>query len=78
MALNQALSAFLKKVFKEEEIIPVSKMPHIWTSVDTRNALVASLVPAGLGVASVLSARPHHSYFRFLEVCTIKFGLYVE
>jgi len=59
--------AYLKNIFKEEEIVTISKMPHIWTSVDTRNALIASLVPAGLGVASVFSARPHHSYFRFLE-----------
>ncbi|KAE9550876.1 hypothetical protein FO519_005921 [Halicephalobus sp. NKZ332] len=57
----------LRKVFEEDHIATISKMPYVWTSVDTRNALLASLVPAGLGVASVLSARPHHQYFRFLE-----------
>uniref|UniRef100_A0A7E4UQC2 Tryptophan-rich sensory protein n=1 Tax=Panagrellus redivivus TaxID=6233 RepID=A0A7E4UQC2_PANRE len=39
----------------------------LWTTEDTRNAALASIVPAGIGLTSLLSSQPGGKYNKFLE-----------
>lgn len=44
-------------------------MPFFWTSLDTRRGLIAGAIPASIGLANILSARPGKPYHEFLKVC---------
>uniref|UniRef100_A0AC34QDC5 Uncharacterized protein n=1 Tax=Panagrolaimus sp. JU765 TaxID=591449 RepID=A0AC34QDC5_9BILA len=38
-----------------------------WTPVDTRNAAIATLFPAGLGLAHYMSTRPGNAHYNFYK-----------
>jgi benzodiazapine receptor len=44
-----------------------SSMPYVWTTTDTRNVALASIVPVGLGIASSLGTLEGGRYRRHLE-----------
>lgn len=41
----------------------------LWTTVDTRNALFASVIPVGLGISHYVSTRPGHHAHNLMKVC---------
>ena len=44
-------------------------MPYIWTSTDTRNAALASVVPVTLGLVGSIGTLEGGRYRRHFEVC---------
>uniref|UniRef100_A0A7E4URD3 TspO/MBR-related protein n=1 Tax=Panagrellus redivivus TaxID=6233 RepID=A0A7E4URD3_PANRE len=59
--------AYLREVAYDQHIALPHKMPYIWTALDTRNAVLATIAPGALGVASLIASRPGGNYQQFLE-----------
>uniref|UniRef100_A0AC34RIX9 Uncharacterized protein n=1 Tax=Panagrolaimus sp. JU765 TaxID=591449 RepID=A0AC34RIX9_9BILA len=47
-----------------------TEMPYYWTSTDSRNVALASVIPAGLGIANLLSSRENKPYYNFIKNST--------